>query len=158
MIDFEKVIGKKIHKFREFEGCKISRNQSELDLEEGFKEKFYVHPKDNSFEMILNKSKKIQTVFLYPDKQGNFPFRNLNTGYSRPMLIQTFGLSTFHRKPFNSVLLGRNYGFDRYDKDDLVVNFNYGNNKQTTLESITLMRPKTAPKIKGKFRSKRKNV
>ncbi len=144
-MDYRKLIEKDIRNTTiDMGSLEMERNDFQLELNEGQPERWYATAKDGSFEMILNAEKVIETIFLYPDKDGNFPIDEYSTKDGRKKILQKMGSPDKEGEPFENSILGFSGGFDRFDKE-ISYHFEYQNKEQTKLKKITLMKIAIAP-------------
>ena len=144
-MNFKKIIGLNFEKISSKLGpFQMENNECELELEEGIEEQFYINAKNNSFKMILNKEKRIQVIFLYPNKNGLFPIEQYTVEMGRDAIRKIHGKPNREGDPKENFIIGSNGGFDRYDKE-IVYHFEYCDKTQTTLKMITLMSHEIAP-------------
>ena len=144
-LNFEKIIGLNFNDISsQLEPFEIENNEFELELEEGIKEQFYIKSQDGSFKIILDEEKRIQTIFLYPNEIGVFPFEKYTVEMGRNEIRKKRGEPNSQGEPIVNSILGISGGFDRYNKE-IVYHFEYNDKTQKTLKVITLMSVKTAP-------------
>lgn len=144
-MEFEKLIGRNFEQIKSaLQPYTIENNDFQLELEEGFDEKFYVNSADNSFEMILTDDKVIQTIFIYPMKNGEFSFQDYRVNMGRTEIRTRFGSPDRQGEPMSNPLIGSSGGFDRFDRE-ISYHFEYANDDQTQLKKITLMSLEVAP-------------
>src|SRR5690606_10888045 len=126
------------------EPFEFKNNEFELELNEAIEEEFYVTAKSGAFEMILDKKKLIETIFLYPNENGVFTFGEFTVEMGRNEIHKKLGKPNSQGAPIDISVLGISGGFDRYDKE-IVYHFEYKDKAQENLKTITLMSIDRAP-------------
>jgi len=142
---FDKIIGLDFKEISSsIEPFEFENNEFALKLNEGIEEEFYVTAKSGAFEMILDKKKLIETIFLYPNENGVFPFGEFTVEMGRNEIHKKLGKPNSQGEPIDISALGISGGFDRYDKE-IVYHFEYKDKAQENLKIITLMSVDIAP-------------
>ena len=144
-MEFEKLIGKDFEQIKsEFDAYKMENNDFELELEESFEEEFYINAEDESFEMILTKNKIIHTIFIYSNDNGEFLFQDYTIHMGKEDIRKRFGNPNKSGGPISNSIIGVSGGFDRFDRE-ISYHFEYADDNQTKLKTITLMSLDVAP-------------
>lgn len=136
---FNHMIGKNFRAIeKEIGGYVITTNDDELELKEGLSKKFFVKANDGSFQMILDKDKIIQTIFLFPDTKQRFLLDEFHASMGRKAVRQRMGQPDKASEAFEDEFYGFCGGWDRY-KRDIIYHFEYADKDQSRLKQITLM-------------------
>jgi hypothetical protein len=113
------------------------------DLEEGEKPEYYVSAKDETWEILLGKNNRVETIFLYLERNCE-GILGITKFMNSADIIKLIGQPTESEEKQFVPILGEYGAWERYDFDRYCIHIEH-NIEDTEVKQITIMLPEVAP-------------
>lgn len=113
------------------------------DLEEGENKEYYVSAKDKTWEILLGKNNRVETIFLYLARNGE-GILGITKLMNSADIIKLIGKPTKSEEKQFVPILGEYGAWERYNFDRYCIHIQH-NLEDTEVEQITIMLPEVAP-------------